>query len=247
VAAPLPFPTWVERATAKKAPAGPVPWATYCRSLDDTGIIYHDAVLVLRDYGHAIESLSDAKDFDGSGLQKAGDGAGTVASTLLHAPGVTGAASGIGSAASTAAGVILGLVRVHELRKLIHDGAPAAGRVVTALEAYMDALETERVLVASHRNNVLKAIDARRDGSGAFLPSAEGAIAYDLSRQGAVRLAATERRIAADKELLRKIGRALATLANASDNSDAECAARDEAAALERAVDDLRRQRPEEH
>jgi hypothetical protein len=88
---------------------------------------------------------------------------------------------------------------------------------VRDLDAYLDALEAERKLVAFRRNAVLAVLDTRRDAYGNLTPAAEGALAYDLARDGATRLTRLEQHIAADRVLLGRIGDALAALASGAE------------------------------
>jgi len=245
VATPPTFPSWYERARAAASPAGePITWKGYCHSLDETGVVYHDAVLVLRGYGRAIESLSEGKDFDGSGLENAGSGASSVAGAL-HASSVASAAQSAGSAASTAAGVIVGFTRARELNHLLSRGAPAAKDVVGSLRAYLAALESERKLVAFHRDAVLKATDARRDSNGAFTAAAEATIAFDLARDGATRLLRLEQQIAADDALLAKMSDALVALGQSAGKLEPSGAEKKAAEVLSHAIEEQERMRPE--
>jgi hypothetical protein len=223
----------------------PLAWKAYCQALDDTGAVYHQAIIALRQYAVAMEGLSDAHDFDASGLSSAGSGAGSIAATLSGSTSIESTAQGVGAAASTLASLVIDQVRTGRLKTLVTRAATNTAALIDHLRDYLDALEAERQNVALHRSDVLKILDARRVPTGEFTLAAQASLGFDLTADVGGRLTSLGKQLAQDKKLLGTVAEALAALATASAFSDREKDAKAAAAALERAVSDLRDQKPE--
>jgi hypothetical protein len=246
VSTPPTFLAWYGSEQAGHDAAGrPVAWKAYCQALDDTGTVYHQAVIALRQYAAAIEGLSDAHDFDASGLSSAGSGAGSIAATLSGSTSIQSTAQGIGAAASTLASLVVDQMRTGRLKTLIARAAPNTASLIDHLRDYLDALEAERQNVARQRSDILKILDARRDAAGELTLAAEASLGFDLTADVGDRLTSLAKQLAQDKELLGTVAEALAALATASAFSDREKEAKAAAAALERAVSALRDRKPE--
>lgn len=243
-ARPLAWSAWYATAQAEPASASPgsaAPvWEAYCRELDQTGAVFHATALALRDYADAIESLSDAREFDPTGLDRTASGGATIASSLGASAGVVSASKGVGSAASTFAGVVVGLYREHEVKSFVAKSDRVVQTVLTKLEDYVDALATELALADRRRLAVLRAVDARRDASGAFLPEAELANVEELATDRGEDLAAMHVQLASYARLLKAVGSAHEALAAAAGSCRKDARAKEAIAKLEIELNRLR-------
>jgi hypothetical protein len=233
VAKPAAFSAWYAVEEAARDPAGQSQsWQQYCDELRQTGPIYDGALVALWDYTRALEELARGEKFDGSGLEKLGGSIASIANTLAPKTSIGSAAKTSGAVAKKLAEVVVGVARRRQLKKLVLRAAPHVTAVSNALRDYLGGLEAERELALHRRQLVLRAVDARRDVSGAFTPAAQAALAFDLSNDAEERLGRYERQLAHDRALLLEIARVHATLAAAAVNSDCERQARAAAAQL---------------
>ncbi len=239
---PLAWSAWY--ATAQAEPASPgaaaPTWEAYCHELDQTGAVFHAAVLALREYADAIESLSDAREFDPTGLDQTASGGATIASSLGASAGVVSASKGVGSAASAFAGVVVGLYREHELKHFVAKSDRAVQTMLIKLGDYVGALGAELVLAERRRLAVLHAVDARRDAAGAFLPEAELANLEELSTDRGEELLAMHARLAGYARLLKSVGVAHEALAVAAGSCRKEHGAKEAISNLELELNRLR-------
>ena len=243
---PQRFNDWYDQATAETDSCGrTVAWSTYCAILDRTGDLYNTGVVALGGYAAAIESLTDAKAFDGSGFGTIGSGASSI-STSFGAPStVSSAAVDVGSAASSLAGPVVTYARTHELKKLLDRSHPAVKGVLRSLDAYLDELDKLRKLVVMRRTRVLTEMIANRDPAGGFTPAASNAQTYDLAIDADYELDRFDKHITGDRALIASIARAEETLADAA-KGDADSPAKKAAADLTAMITSLAHQRPEE-
>jgi hypothetical protein len=243
---PQRFTDWYDQATPETDSCGhKVAWSTYCATLDRTGDIYNSGVVSLGDYAAAIESLTDAKALDASGLGTMGSGVGSISTSFGAPSAVSTAAVDVGSTASSLTGPVVTYVRTHELKKLVSRSDIAVHAVLRSLDAYLAELDGLRTVVVVHRTRVLKEMIANRDRAGGFTPAASSAQAYDLAIDADYQLDRFDRHIASDRALVASIARAQDALAGAA-NGKGESPAKKAAADLAAMIAALGHQRPEE-
>jgi hypothetical protein len=247
-APPISVAAWYVATEAAKTPNGmPQTWSTYCRDLDATGDVYHRSLMALREYALAIDTLADAKPFDGSGISAAGSGAGALAGALSGSSTISTTAQSVGTAAAAFAGAIVGELRTLKLGAVIKQTVPAMNSLAAALGAYVGALQDEVKLVAEHRSAVLRALAAGRDPKGELLQGADPSFAIDLAPEGGDRLERVRRRLDVDASIFVALATAHVELAKESGLCGNAGRAKPAADALKKAVTDLQNERPEDY
>lgn len=239
---PRSFANWYGQEPAENDRQGnPVAWSSYCAGLEGTGDIYNAGVVALRDYAEAVQSLADAKAFDGSGLAELGGGVGQLAASFRSPSAISSAASDIGSAAASLGSPVVTYLRTRELKKLLTESHAALARVLASLDRYLAGLEDLRAFVVLHRGRVVQLLPANRGPGDGFTSAATAAQAYELASDGDVQLDRFAHHIAANRALVAAIAKTEGALVAAA-TGGAVLPARSAAAALSASIVALNRQ-----
>jgi len=189
-------------------------------------------LLALRAYAEAIESLADAKDFDGTGLAQVSNGAASLAGALSAPGALVSAAKTAGGAMSAFAAFIVDRYRLHEIKAFVREADPHVSRAVESLRAYLVALEDEGTLASRRRDIVMRAIESRREASGEMSPLADFALGCDLARNADDRLTRFRTDLDDYRSLLASVREAHAGLAAAAGSYQGQAPARKSVVAL---------------
>jgi hypothetical protein len=211
------WPDWYGTTDAVPAVAAtsakPTSWSSYCKDLDATGIVYHQALLALRDYATVVESMADAQDYDPSSVSKVVEVSMGVIGKLGATSDVVSTAQSIGAATASLTTFIIKVYRDGELKKTVTLGDPFVQQTVSKLSRYVDALDDELNVAESRRDAVLAAIEHQREVDGRFTNEAFFANVLETATDRGEEFVETHQKLARNKRVLVAIGKAHTALA----------------------------------